>query len=176
MLKSPSQRTIIIGNSGTGKSTLAGSIAKLVHVPVVDLDQLHWEAGDYGRKRDEAMARQMALEASARPNWIIEGVFGWLAEAVLPRATSLIWLDFPWSLCRDGLLARGPRRGADEQDTKDLLNWAEAYWSRQTSSSFAGHSQMFHQFSGTKFRLEDRDQVLKLVADLTSEGIALRND
>src|SRR5262249_26384471 len=43
----------------------------------------------------------------------------------------------PWSLCRAGLLARSPRRGATDQDTVELLKWAETYWNRQTSSSFA---------------------------------------
>src|ERR1700693_3885094 len=117
MIESLIQRTVIIGNSGTGKSTLAENLAILIDAPVVDLDRLHWEGDGYGRKRAEEIARQMALEVSARPIWIIEGVYGWLAEAVLPRATALIWLDFPWTLCRAGLLARGPRRGATERDT-----------------------------------------------------------
>jgi len=40
----------------------------------------------------------MTLEVSTQPLWIIEGVYGWLAEVALPRATALIWLDLPWSL------------------------------------------------------------------------------
>ena len=113
MFESLSQRTVIIGNSGAGKNALAESLAALVHVPVIDLDLLNWEGDDYGRKRDEDAARRMTLEVSAQPLWIIEGVYGWLADVALPRATALIWLDFPRSLCRAGLLARGPRRGAE---------------------------------------------------------------
>ena len=127
MFESLSQRTVIIGNSGAGKSALAESLAALVHVPVIDLDLLNWEGNGYGRKRDEDAARRMTLEVSTRPLWIIEGVYGWLAEVALPRATALIWLDFPWSLCRAGLLARSPRRGATDQDTVELLKWAETY-------------------------------------------------
>jgi adenylate kinase family enzyme len=128
MFESLSERILIIGNSGTGKSTLASALAGLVHAPVIDLDLLHWEEDGYGRKRDEDSARQMTLEVSSQPRWIIEGVFGWLAEVTLPKATTLIWLDFPWSLCRAGLLARGKRRGATSQDATDLMRWAEAYW------------------------------------------------
>src|SRR6266851_4840390 len=80
MFESLSQRTVIIGNSGAGKSALADSLASLVHVPVIDLDLLHWEGEGYGRKRDEDSARQMALKVSAQPLWIIEGVFGWIAH------------------------------------------------------------------------------------------------
>ena len=53
MFESLSQRTVIIGNSGAGKSALAESLAALILVPVIDLDLLNWEGDSYGRKRDE---------------------------------------------------------------------------------------------------------------------------
>jgi adenylate kinase family enzyme len=166
MLEPLSERTVIIGNSGCGKSTLAEAVACLIHIPVIDLDLLHWEDGGYGVKRNEDVARKMALDVSNQPRWIIEGAFGWLAEVALPKATALIWLDFPWSLCRAGLLARGLRRGATSRDAAELMKWAEAYWSRQTPSSFAGHSKMFNDFSDTKLRLENREQVAELLGNL----------
>ena len=176
MFESLIQRTVIIGNSGAGKSALAENLAASIHVPVIDLDLLNWEGNGYGRKRDEDAARRMTLEVSTQPLWIIEGVYGWLAEVALLRATALIWLDFPWSLCRAGLLARSPRRGATDQDTVELLKWAETYWNRQTPSSFAGHSRMFANFASTKFRLETREQATTLLADLRACMIALKGD
>ena len=172
MFESLSQRTVIIGNSGAGKSAFAEDLSALIHVPVIDLDLLNWEGDGYGRKRDDDAARRMTLEVSAQPFWIIEGVYGWLAD----RATALIWLDFQWSLCRAGLLARSPRRGATDQDGVELLKWAETYWNRQTSSSFAGHSRMFSNFPATKFRLENREQATLLLADLRACTIARKPD
>jgi len=166
MLEPLAQRTVIIGNSGSGKSTLGEAMASLVHIPVIDLDLLHWEQDGYGTKRTEDVARQMALDVSNEPRWIIEGVFGWLAEIALPKATALVWLDFPWDLCRAGLLARGLRRGATSRDAADLMKWAEAYWSRQTPSSFAGHSKLFNDFPRAKLRLENREQVAGLLGNL----------
>ncbi|MEH2513433.1 adenylate kinase family enzyme [Nitrobacteraceae bacterium AZCC 1564] len=162
------ERTVIVGNSGSGKSTLAEAIADLAHIPAIDLDLLHWEDDGYGSKRHEDAARKMVLDISEKPRWIIEGVFGWLAEVALPKATALIWLDLPWSLCRAGLLTRGLRRGATSHDAAKLMNWAEAYWTRQTPSSFAGHSKMFDDFSGTKVRLSSREQVAQLLENLTA--------
>jgi hypothetical protein len=46
------------------------------------------------------------------------------------------------------------------------MKWAEAYWSRQTPSSFAGHSKIFNDFSGAKLRLENREQVAELLGNL----------
>ena len=62
MFESLSQRTVIIGNSGAGKSALAESLAASIHVPVIDLDLLNWEGDDYGRKRDEVDARRMTRQ------------------------------------------------------------------------------------------------------------------
>ena len=166
MIEPLTERTVIIGNGGSGKSTLAEAIANLAHIPAVDLDRLHWEEGSYGLKRSEDVARNMVRDISDQPRWIIEGVFGWLADVALPRATGLIWLDVPWRVCRAGLLARGPRRGATSDDTAELMNWAEAYWTRQTPSSFAGHSRIFDDFSGTKFRLTSREQIARLLENL----------
>jgi len=166
MLEPLAERTVVIGNSGSGKSTLAEAVANLAHIPAIDLDLLHWEGDGYGVRRNEDVARKMALDVANQPRWIIEGVFGWLAEVALPKATALIWLDFPWSLCRAGLLARGPRRGATSRDAAELMKWAEAYWTRQTPTSFAGHYKMFKDFSGTKLRLENRKQVVELLGNL----------
>ena len=103
------ERTVVIGNSGSGKSTLAEAIANLAYIPAIDLDLLHWEEGSYGLKRSEDVARKMVRDISDQPRWIIEGVFGWLTDVALPKASGLIWLDFPWRVCRAGDLpaARG---------------------------------------------------------------------
>ncbi|MCK1544825.1 hypothetical protein IVB12_23495 [Bradyrhizobium sp. 179] len=179
MIETLTERTVVIGNSGSGKSTLAQAVANLahIHIPAFDLDLLHWEEGGYGLKRDENVARKMVLDISDQPRWIIEGAFGWLAEVALSKATALIWLDLPWSVCRAGLLARGLRRGATSHDAAELMKWAEAYWTRQTSSSFAGHSKMYNDFPGTRLRLESRAQAAQLLEDLrasmTNPGLRL---
>ena len=72
--------------------------------------------------------------------------------------------------CRAGLLARGPRRGATSDDTAELMKWAEAYWTRQTPSSFAGHSKMFNDFSGTKLRLKSREHVAQLLENIRTNN------
>ncbi|HTP81797.1 MAG TPA: adenylate kinase [Alphaproteobacteria bacterium] len=159
------QRTVVIGNGGSGKSTLARLMGARFDVMVVDLDLLHWK--DDGRKRDEAAARRLTADAASGQRWVIEGVYGWLAKVAVPRATALVWLDLPWSECRAGLLACGPRRGDSESDFAELLAWSEAYWTRTTSSSFTGHAQIYESYSAAKWRLTSRDAVRAFVADLT---------
>jgi adenylate kinase family enzyme len=159
------ERVVIIGNSGSGKSTLAHEMAHRIGAPAIDLDLVHWQ-DIYGIKRDEDAAKRMVADAAADSKWIIEGVYGWLAEVALPRATSLIWLDMPWNVCREGLSARGLRRDATEDDYVALLEWAEAYWQRKTSSSFSGHLVLFGNFVKMKIRLERRSAIDVFLADL----------
>jgi adenylate kinase family enzyme len=162
------KRTVVIGNGGSGKSVFAERLATLVHVPVIELDLLHWEDAGFGVKRNEETARHMASDATDAPLWIVEGVYGWLAEVALPKATSLVWLDLPWSICREGLLARGPRRGASDASFAALLKWSEEYRERKTSSSFDGHLHLFQEFRGQKLRLRNRNEIRVLFSQLSS--------
>lgn len=163
------QRTIIIGNSGAGKSTLAERLAALIPAPAVDLDLLHWEDDGRGPRRDESAARALVGDIAAGPIWVIEGVYGWLAEVAVPRATALLWLDLPWSVCHERLMARGQRRRGTETEFAELLEWAAAYWDRPTSSSYAGHARLHHAFARVKHRLRMRDEVAAFLAQLRGD-------
>ncbi|MCF4128460.1 AAA family ATPase [Methylobacterium sp. SyP6R] len=155
-------RWVVIGNSGSGKSTLAERLGTALSVPVHDLDLVHWHPD--GGKRDEDEARARVAGIAATEAWIVEGVYGWLSQVALARATTLVWLDLPWEACRDGLLARGLRRGMTLDDQRDLLAWAQDYWARTTSSSFTGHRRIHDAFAGTKVHLCTRDEVAAFMA------------
>lgn len=157
------RRSVIIGNSGSGKSWLGQRLAGHYELPCIDLDTHHWLEGE---KREAAEAGRLTAEAAAADAWVIEGVYGWLAELALPRATALLWLDLPWSECRVGLLQRQP------QDNADLLQWAEAYWTRQTSSSFAGHARLYESFAGCKQRLTSRAAAIEFLSTLYAASSA----
>jgi adenylate kinase family enzyme len=161
-----STRILIIGNSGAGKSVLGHKLANLLALPLVDLDRLHWEDTGYARKRDPDAARQMVAAAAADDAWIIEGVYGWLADVALPRTTDLVWLDLPWDVCREGLMARKASTSRPAEDRQELLAWAQAYWERDTSSSFAGHKRIFDNFSGRKFRIGSRNEAEGVIGRL----------
>jgi adenylate kinase family enzyme len=153
-------RIVIIGNSGSGKTTLAKLLAARAGASsdCVDLDRVHWQLR-VGSKRDEGEARAIVAAGAAKPHWIIEGVFGWLAEVALPSATSLIWLDMPWSVCRENLERRGPWPGATADEHADFLAWAENYWQRATPSSHSGHLALYENFRGFKRRPRAQSEI-----------------
>lgn len=166
MIPAPASRWLVIGNSGSGKSTLAERVGAALHLPIYDLDLVHWHTN--GRKRDKADAKDRVAEIAAGDGWIIEGVYGWLAEVALPKTDTLIWLDLPWDICRAGLLTRGLRRGMKPSDQDALLAWAQDYWTRTTPSSSAGHERLYRMFEGHKAHLRTRNEITALMSEQPS--------
>jgi adenylate kinase family enzyme len=158
-------RIVIIGNSGSGKSYLAKSLSAIYSIPVVYLDQLFWMPGGFNEKRPmDEIKNEIELKRKDS-SWIVEGVFGELAELFLPQAQSLFFLDMDWTVCHAGLLARGSESSKQleaakaEENFKKLLLWAEQYWTRTNLCSHAGHLQLFSNFAGRKFKFTCRAEI-----------------
>ncbi|MGI4797135.1 MAG: hypothetical protein ACRYG8_24395, partial [Janthinobacterium lividum] len=158
------ERTLILGNSGSGKSWLAAKVAEALGSKAVDLDAIHWEPGGYSVARNKQVAIGMVHQEALGAAWVIEGVFGWLAQEAVSRATALVWPNIPIGECLDNIRHRGLRRGGDAASFSALLDWAGYYEKRQTSSSHAGHLRMFNDFPLQKLRLSSRDAVTHFIA------------
>lgn len=148
---------------------MAACVAARLACSVTSLDSIYWQHQASLRKRGQADAVAKAREVAQRPEWVIEGVFGWLADVVAPEATALVWLDMPWQECRAGLVTRGPQFGESEAEFAGLLIWAEAYWTRSTGSSHAGHARIFAEFPRTKMALRSRTKMDAFVCQLTRD-------
>jgi len=57
-------RTLIIGNSGSGKSWLAQRLSGQLQVPWVDLDSMHWQCDEHSIARPRAESLGMARIAA----------------------------------------------------------------------------------------------------------------
>ena len=158
-------RTIIIGNSGSGKTWLAKRLADKAAVSVMHLDEVFWLPGGFSVKRDPTDVSRLIDSKKDETVWIVEGVYGDLASQFLPSALTLVWLDVPWPVCKHRLELRGAEskahlnREQSEQGLLGLVRWAEAYWCRLGSSSYVAHLEMFEAFSGYRFRLQNEAQV-----------------
>jgi adenylate kinase family enzyme len=159
-----SHRTLIIGNAGSGKSTLAAKLAARAGCAHIRLDDIYWIDQALLRKRGAADARQLLQALAVEPSWVIEGVFGWLAEIAIARATELIWLDLLWIECQAGLLARGTLAGQSAAEFADLLAWSQQYWMRESSSSHGAHRALFDAFGGETVALRSRAEVAEFMA------------
>jgi adenylate kinase family enzyme len=93
------QRVWVAGLPGSGKTTLARTLADRLGVPHVELDALH-----HGPAWDEAPAQLLrqrveASLAAAADGWVVDGNYrGKLGDLVVERADTMVWLDLPLPL------------------------------------------------------------------------------
>jgi adenylate kinase family enzyme len=109
------QRVIVVGTSCAGKTTLAGRIAGRLQCPHVELDALHWGPNWQGAPRD--VVRERVAKAIAAPAWVVDGNYrSMVQDLVWPRATDLVWLDYPFLVVLGRALWRTVRRAATKEE------------------------------------------------------------
>lgn len=87
------QRVMIIGGSGSGKSTFAIKLGEQTGLPVIHIDRIYWKPGWVERERDEV--EKLIRQATSAESWIFEGNHSKSFEERLQRADTLIFLDVP---------------------------------------------------------------------------------
>lgn len=99
------QRILIIGNGGTGKSTLAEKLSKELAVPVTHLDLLSWK-DNYERISEVAFRKELAEKLMAE-KMIIEGwAYHSTMQDRLKWADVIIYLKFPLKYCLNSVFER----------------------------------------------------------------------
>jgi adenylate kinase family enzyme len=140
------QRIMIVGGSGTGKSTLARAMGAKLDLPVVHLDRHYWSPGWV--KPDDAEWRRRVAELADGKAWVMDGNYSATFDLRLPRAEALVWLDlprriyFPRAVWRS--IAHYGRERADigpgcrdHIDLDFLFRWVWSYPTRSRPRTFA---------------------------------------
>ena len=155
-----SMRVAIIGNSGSGKSTIARSLAAKHDLPTLDLDTVAWEPGKIAVARDAAAATSAVISfCEAAPHWVVEGCYGNLIAATLQYSPMLLFVEPGVDVCLAHCRARPwePHKypSKEEQDGKleFLLAWVRAYYTRQGDLALSAHQALFDNYGGPKRKL-----------------------
>ena len=101
-------RIAIIGTSCSGKTTLAGQLSKVLHIPHIELDTLFWKK-DWQTEEREKFRQKVALEVK-KETWVIDGNFSIVRDLVWARADTIIWLDYPFHVIFLQALVRSIKR------------------------------------------------------------------
>jgi energy-coupling factor transporter ATP-binding protein EcfA2 len=91
------QRILILGRTGSGKTTLARELAGAIGVPHVELDALYF--GPNFRTVSLTLLRDRTSAAIAGDHWVTDGNKSAVRDLVWPRADTVIWLDYPLVVC-----------------------------------------------------------------------------
>ena len=131
----PYRRICVVGTTGSGKSTMAETLASRLHIPHIELDAFHWEPG--WREADREQTRAHVRAIAQTDAWVMDGNYGFLRDILWPRAEALVWLDYPFTLIlwrlwwrtwnrvlsREILWGTNRERLAEQFFSKDSLFW-----------------------------------------------------
>lgn len=104
------QRIVVLGTSGSGKTTVARQLAAVLKVPHIELDALYWGENWTPAEPDTFRQRVRAALAEAHEGWIVCGNYHIAKEEIWPHADTAIWLDYPMRLVFTRVLMRTLRR------------------------------------------------------------------
>ena len=178
-------RVVVVGTSGSGKSTFAKALSKAAGVPHIELDAINWQPGwrDLAIAEPEVFFRRVA-EAAAGEAWVIDGNYTKVRDALWPRATAFVWMDpARWMVMRQ-VIWRSFNRAVTKQelwpgtgnkeefrrwlDAEHPIRWAWTHWPLNRArygETFAGGA-----FEGRPaYRVADRRDARRLIAQLLAE-------
>jgi len=100
----PARRVMVVGSPGAGKTTFTRKLAQQLAVPPIFLDFHFWRPG--WKTPDETIWRQETAALAALPAWVMDGNYPKTYDLRMPRADSLVWLDYPRRICLTRVLLR----------------------------------------------------------------------
>ena len=144
------KRIIILGCSGSGKSTFAKKLREKTDLPLYHLDNIWWNEDRTHISRDEFDEKQKELVK--KDSWIIDGNYGRTYEIRISTCDTVIFLDFSEEVCLSGIRERVGKQRSDIPWTEDCLNDELVNWVRD-------------------FQKEDRLRILSLIEKYSNKQI-----
>jgi len=120
------KRILIIGTSGSGKSSLAAQVAQRLGLPFFASDHFYWEPGWKLVSLDEVHAR--LAEIVCREAWVLDGNFDNERELVWKSADCIVWLDYSFATILWRVASRNLRWLVTRQVTwsGNRMTWSQA--------------------------------------------------
>jgi adenylate kinase family enzyme len=109
-----SRRIVVVGTTGSGKTTAANRLSHKLGIPHTELDALNW--GPNWQMRPPEQFNAAVEQATRGETWVVDGNYSRAREIVWPRADTIVWLDYPLPLILWRLWWRTLRRGILRQE------------------------------------------------------------
>lgn len=128
------QCVVVVGSSGSGKTTVARALAERLDGHYVELDALHHKPNWTEAGPDE-LREAVTQELDGRDRWVVDGnYFGKLGYFILDQADTVVWLDLPLRTCLGRLWTRTQRRVRTNEElwSGNHETWRGAFWGRES--------------------------------------------
>lgn len=87
------KRIVVIGTTGSGKTTLAKQIAQQFQIRHIELDAENWLENWTMRPTEEF--RQRIEKITTAEYWVSDGNYSSVRDILWAKADTIIWLDYP---------------------------------------------------------------------------------
>ncbi len=131
------RRIVVLGTTGAGKTVLAQQLSAALGFPHIELDALRWDA-DWTDAGDEVFRSRIA-DAVSGNSWVVDGNYSIARDLVWPKATMVVWLDYPLGIVLWRLLRRTLRRVATGEElwNGNRERFANAFFRRDSLFAWA---------------------------------------
>lgn len=147
-------RIVVVGTSGSGKTTMARRIAAELNLPRVEIDAINWQPGWVGLNAvDPPEFVRRVDAATSGERWVCDGNYSAIRDLLWRRATHLVWLDYPRHVVMRRVILRSIRRAIDRREllpgtgnreswrkwgrASHPIRWAWSTWRRRRSETGA---------------------------------------
>lgn len=90
------RRIAVVGTTGSGKTTLARTLAERLQLRHIELDALFWGPNWTSVEPEEFRARISGAIAAAPDGWVTDGNYrSHTSDLIWATADRLVWLDYP---------------------------------------------------------------------------------
>ncbi len=110
-------RVLVMGATGSGKSTFARELAARIGAPQIELDALNWDPDWTNFSQvDPEKLRARILNAVVPEAWTCDGNYAAVRQMVLERATHIVWLGYERLVIVARVIRRSVSRAIDGQE------------------------------------------------------------
>ncbi|MHB8378499.1 MAG: P-loop NTPase family protein [Acidimicrobiales bacterium] len=107
-------RVVVQGASGSGKSTFARELARILDVPYLELDSLYHQEG--WTALDVETFREHVGAFAQQPRWVSDGNYSSVRDLLWSRAGVILFIDLPRRQTVARLLRRTIRRSLSGEE------------------------------------------------------------
>ena len=146
------KKIIVIGTTGSGKSTVALKLSEKLSIPYIQLDYLFWKPNWEESTDEEFLAK---IEAAVnKPAWVLDGNYGRTNHLTWKDADTVVWVDLPFWLTFYQIFKRSLNRAITRRELWEGTGNKESFFRMFSKDSIL--LWLFKTYSSNVSRYEAR--------------------